>query len=172
MEVPVQEFNWGTFWQAASAIATTAAVFVALWQSIYSNRKKVKIRFRDNVRKGDALDTEPYVELEVVNTGNRKVILSRYGIIFNGNVFAIAFPDESEMISILNPIELEVEECTRIEWKKSEFIKQLQEQCKISNNSKVTLFVQDTTGTMYTYETSKRRIQYINEYNESIQKDK
>lgn len=111
--------------------------------------------------------TESYVELEIVNVGNRKVIISRYGMILEGNTFIIAFPEETEMNNISKPIELEVEECARIEWKKSEFVVQLQERCKISDNSKVTLFVQDTTGMMYTYETPKKRMQYIKEYKEN-----
>ena len=36
-------FDWGMFWQAASAIATTAAVIVALWQTKYVNKKRVSL---------------------------------------------------------------------------------------------------------------------------------
>lgn len=41
MEVQPQEFNGGMFWQAASAIATTAAVIVALWQTKYTNSRNI-----------------------------------------------------------------------------------------------------------------------------------
>ena len=33
-------FDWGMFWQAASAIATAFAAIIALWQTRYQNRKK------------------------------------------------------------------------------------------------------------------------------------
>ena len=78
-------FDWGMFWQAASAIATAFAAIIALWQTRYQNRKKVKITFNESViyAFGGSLelaDKCQYVSLEVVNTGNRKIIISSYGI--------------------------------------------------------------------------------------------
>jgi len=43
-------FDWGMFWQAASAIATTAAVIVALWQTKYVNKKRVKLIYGEQFR--------------------------------------------------------------------------------------------------------------------------
>lgn len=70
-------FDWGMFWQAASAIATAVAAIIALWQTRYQNRKKVKITFNESViyAFGGSLelaDKCQYVSLDVVNTGNRK----------------------------------------------------------------------------------------------------
>ena len=45
-------FDWGMFWQAASAIATTAAVIVALWQTKYVNKKRVKLIYGEQFRSG------------------------------------------------------------------------------------------------------------------------
>ena len=48
--------DWTLFWTAVGAIggtlgaiATTAAVIVALWQTKYSQKKKLKLAFSDNV---------------------------------------------------------------------------------------------------------------------------
>lgn len=37
-------FDWGMFWQAASAIATAFAAIIALWQTRYQNRKRLRLR--------------------------------------------------------------------------------------------------------------------------------
>lgn len=49
MESARTVFDWGMFWQAASAIATAVAAIIALWQTRYQNRKKVKITFNESV---------------------------------------------------------------------------------------------------------------------------
>ena len=163
METKEVCFNWSLFWQAASAIATTAAVVVALWQTRYSNKKRLKIKFRDNVILTNKASKESYVELEISNVGNRKIIINRYGMSFNEGFFVVSFPDETEMINTRRPVVLDIEESKIITWKKEEFIQVLKDQCKTSGNSKITLFVQDTAGNFYTTRTPKKRMQYLNE---------
>lgn len=152
------------FWQAASAIATTAAVIVALWQTKYNNKKKLKIKFRDNVIMANKTSKEAYVELEVSNIGNRRIIINRYGMSLQEGFFVVSFPDEAEMKKTAEPIILDIEESKIIAWKKEDFIQLLKDQCKTSGNSKITLFVQDTAGNLYTTTTPKKRMQYLNEY--------
>ena len=48
--------DWNLFWTAFGAIggtlgavATTAAVIVALWQTKYANKKRLKVEFSDNI---------------------------------------------------------------------------------------------------------------------------
>lgn len=110
METKEVCFNWALFWQAASAIATTAAVVVALWQTRYSNKKRLKIKFRDNVILTNKASKESYVELEISNVGNRKIIINRYGMSFNEGFFVVSFPDETEMINTRRPVVLDIEE--------------------------------------------------------------
>ena len=64
MDVQSQGIDWEMFWQAASAIATTAAVIVALWQTGYQNKKKLKIKFVENMT-------------YLPNTGRGKVVPNR-----------------------------------------------------------------------------------------------
>ena len=35
-------FDWGMFWQAASAIATAFAAIIALWQTRYHRRRYLR----------------------------------------------------------------------------------------------------------------------------------
>ena len=127
------------------------------------NKKRLKIKFRDNVILTNKASKESYVELEISNVGNRKIIINRYGMSFNEGFFVVSFPDETEMINTRRPVVLDIEESKIITWKKEEFIQVLKDQCKTSGNSKITLFVQDTAGNFYTTRTPKKRMQYLNE---------
>lgn len=164
METSTSSFDWALFWQAASAISTSIAVIVALWQTTYNNKKKIKITFRDNVINiTDPLKC-PYVELEIVNVGNRKIVINRYGMIYRGNFWVFAVPDETDMMELSKSIELDVEQYTVLKWKKSDFLTQVNNLCAISVNSRIMLFVQDTTGAIYTCKTSDKRKKYLDEY--------
>ena len=156
-------FDWGMFWQATSAIATMAAVVVALWQTTYNNKKRLQIRVRESVILTGKDSSEPYIEIEIANTGNRKVIITRYGISLNENYFIVAVPNDDNMINTESPVMLDVEEYKIIRWKKSEFIQILRERCTTSNNMRVTIFVQDSSGKMYIKKTPKSRLQYLDE---------
>lgn len=83
--------DWNLFWTAFGAIgatlgatATTAAVIVALWQTKYSQKKKLSFEFTDNFQlynpnTGASLK---FVGLSVTNVGNRKVIIQTWGVAF------------------------------------------------------------------------------------------
>lgn len=146
-------FDWGMFWQAASAIATAFAAIIALWQTRYQNRKKVNITFNESViyAFGGSLelaDKCQYVSLEVVNTGNRKIIISSYGIkLPDGYKWVILQEPTPAGITKL-PAELDIEQCVSFAWKK---------------DKKVPFFVQDTAGTYYIFKSPKTIQQYLDE---------
>lgn len=75
--------DWNLFWSAFGAIggtlgavATTAAVVVALWQTKYSQKKIIKLAFSDNFQlyNPNTGESVKFIGLSVTNTGNRKVI--------------------------------------------------------------------------------------------------
>ena len=79
-----QEF-WTAFaaiGQAVGAIATAAAVIVALWQVRYANKKKLKMKFTDkNVVFSERGDSRYlFVNLSVTNIGNRNVTIRNWGM--------------------------------------------------------------------------------------------
>lgn len=161
-------FDWGMFWQAASAIATAFAAIIALWQTRYQNRKKVKITFNESViyAFGGSLelaDKCQYVSLEVVNTGNRKIIISSYGIkLPDGYKWVILQEPTPAGITKL-PAELDIEQCVSFAWKKDKFIMQLQNLSNYPRDKKVPFFVQDTAGTYYIFKSPKTIQQYLDE---------
>lgn len=175
MESAEAGFDWGMFWQAASAIATTFAVAVALWQTKYQNLKKVKITFNESViyALGHSLGLATnyqYVSLDVVNTGNRKIIISRCGIKLSNDYLWLIFPDQTPIGMVNLPIELDVEQSVSLPWKKENFIKVLRELNEYPQDKKVSFFVQDITGAYYMCKSTKTIQQYLDEANQSASK--
>lgn len=168
MEPVKNAFDWGMFWQAASALATALAAIIALWQTRYQNRKKVKIAFNERViyalghSIGLATNYE-YVSLDVVNTGNRKIIIKSYGIKLDDNQIWVILPEKTPIGSITLPVELDIEQCVSITWTKESFIKVLHDLNKYPVGKRVPFFVQDTTGTYYMCKSSKTIQQYLDE---------
>ena len=81
--------DYNLFWtafsaigQAVGAIATSAAVIVALWQIRYANRKKVKLSFSDKnvVFSGNGNLEFHFVNMTVTNIGNKNIIIRNWGI--------------------------------------------------------------------------------------------
>ncbi|MCI6195220.1 MAG: hypothetical protein MR651_09625 [Faecalibacterium sp.] len=168
MESARTVFDWGMFWQAASAIATAFAAIIALWQTRYQNRKKVKITFNESViyAFGGSLelaDKCQYVSLDVVNTGNRKIIISSYGIKLPDGYKWVILQEPTPAGIIKLPAELDIEQCVSFAWKKDKFIMQLQNLSDYPRNKKIPFFVQDTAGTYYIFKSPKTIQQYLDE---------
>ena len=81
--------DWNLFWSAFGAIggtlgavATTAAVVVALWQTKYSQKKIIKLTFSDNFQlyNPNTGESVKFIGLSVTNIGNRKVIIRTWGV--------------------------------------------------------------------------------------------
>ena len=168
MESARTVFDWGMFWQAASAIATAFAAIIALWQTRYQNRKKVKITFNESViyAFGGSLelaDKCQYVSLDVVNTGNRKIIISSYGIKLPDGYKWVILQEPTPAGVTKLPAELDIEQCVSFAWKKDKFIMQLQNLSDYPRNKKIPFFVQDTAGTYYIFKSPKTIQQYLDE---------
>ena len=80
--------DWTLFWTAFGAIggtvgafATAAAVIVALWQTKYNQKKKLKLSFSEDItivpENGNVFYR--YIGVSVTNIGNRDVIISNWG---------------------------------------------------------------------------------------------
>lgn len=72
-------------------VATFSAVVVALWQTKYANKKKLKCQFiKDNtVVNPSTGDKKLYVGMSISNIGNKKVILTNWGLKLTGNNFLL-----------------------------------------------------------------------------------
>lgn len=126
--------DWNLFWTAFGAIggvigafATTAAVVVALWQTKYSQKKKIKLTFSDNHMLYNQNNGQKikFVGIRVSNTGNRKIIVSVWGLHMKKNDALVVVPPEVSGLEKLAyaklPIALELEESVDLLWQMDRF---------------------------------------------------
>ena len=172
MAVEQQEFNWEMFWQAASAIATTAAVIVALWQTRYQNKKKLKVEFVENmtyILNGGRgiVKKNSYFVVNIVNVGNRKVYIEHFGFLGkdkNGLHERVIQPAEPFGKPIEFPYELDIEQNLSCPLEKLDFLIKLKEGNLLEEDKKLIFFAKDSTGEFYTCQTPKTLRQYLEEY--------
>lgn len=64
-----------------------STVIVALWQTKYANKKKIKYYILENntIVNPDIYTSRKYIGLSITNTGNKKVILSSWGKMVSRN---------------------------------------------------------------------------------------
>lgn len=157
---------WSLVIGAIGIIATFSAVIVALWQTKFANKKKLKLRFVEgnatfNPRTNEHKD---YVSISITNIGNRKVIVSSWGIkISKTERFLILteFFDDyfDQAVSVKTPCTLDTEENVCFFYIKEKFVSVLDEQIKngkINKNKRITFYVFDSTGKEYTVKSNKK----------------
>ena len=161
-------FDWEMFWQAASAIATTAAVIVALWQTKYVNKKRVKLiygeQFRYSRKIQENRETYHYTTIDIVNTGNRKVVVQQLGVeLPDGLRYNLNEDIEFERQLCCFPIELEPEQFIKCLWLNDDFRDLLVTRHLHENNKRITFYIQDSTGIYYRRKTSKTPKRFLKE---------
>lgn len=172
--------DWTLFWTAFGAIggtlgalATSIAVIVALWQTKYSQKKKIKVSFTDLITVTSTLPSDnfrkEYVGLEVTNIGNRDIIIQSWGFVLQpkSNGKALILPDRTiygELTQIKLPKRLAIEESITLVCAKKLFQKDLIENCsdrKLSPQEKLQFYVCDSTGKCYYAKTQKKIESYL-----------
>ena len=98
-------------------VATFSAVAVALWQTKYASRKKLKCKFIDKniVLNPISGEKKSYVAMSISNIGNKKVIISNWGIQLKRSFILILTSGFEEsmfdkMVTVKTPCILEPEE--------------------------------------------------------------
>ena len=117
-------YNNPVFWTAASSIATFLAVCVALWQTKYTNRKRLKLKFNIIVVQNEAnseLITD-LVSCTVINNGNRKVILKSYFISMTKELHVIIWTYKCKITPVTLPQTLYPEDSIDLTIDKDDFI--------------------------------------------------
>lgn len=167
--------DWDMFWTAfgaiggaVGAIATAAAVIVALWQTKYSQQKKVKLRFCDNISIWAEQKGQKYVGLTVVNIGNRDIIIQDWGIKANGVRF-IVIPHTMKnptvaRLTVELPHNLKIEESVDLVYSYALFKKQIAEMVtekQLKPSRRIRLYFRDSTGKEYTVKSTQKAKDYV-----------
>ena len=94
---------FGAIGGTVGALATTVAVIVALWQTKFNYKKKLKLSFSDSItivpESGNIF--YKYVGLTVTNIGNRDVVINNWGFYLNDDSLMIIVSDTSPIGRII-----------------------------------------------------------------------
>ena len=166
---------WSLIIGAVGALATFSAVVVALWQTKYANRKRLKCCFIENntVCSANFNQLKSYVGMDITNIGNKKVIVNSWGI-KTQNKFLLILTDIEKMdnsddfdkaLSIKTPYSLDVEQNVTFFYARDLFCKRIQELIEsgeIQNDKPVQFIVRDSTGKRYKVKSKKIAQTYLN----------
>lgn len=161
--------DWNLFWTAFGAIggtlgavATTAAVVVALWQTKYSQKKIIKLGFSDNFQlyNPNTGESVKFIGISVTNTGNRKVIIRTWGVhLKEGSAIVMPPVDANgieKMVYTKLPQTLDLEESIDLQWQKDKFQLFLKaNEDNIEKSKPLVFYVNDSIGKQYTVKTKK-----------------
>lgn len=177
------ELFWAAFaaiGQAVGAIATAAAVIITLWQIRHANKKKLKMRFTDqNMVFSERSDSKYfYINLSVINIGNRNVIIKNWGMRVPEKSKYLFVPDMANpMIRLLQkplPCTLEPENSVDLVFDLKLFLNNLRgdiEQGTFLMNDKITFFVIDSTGKEYRLKIEKSIKQLLEDNEKNVDVD-
>ena len=153
---------WSLIISAIGAIATFSAVIVALWQTKYANKKKIKLIYSESVAMVQNLITGEvespsykYVQISITNIGNRKIIIKNWFIYFSKE-FALQIVDKNGKTM---PLTLDIEENSILRTTfigiKQALIKNKKEIEKYKNDN-LMFSIFDSTGKKYLIKSNKK----------------
>lgn len=162
---------FGAIGATAGAIATFAAVVVALWQTKLSYKKKLKLSFTDDIAVVPDQGSTVYrfIGVAATNIGNRDVVIQSWGFICHNKSKYIIVPDISPIGRILQtklPKKLQIEEGISLYYDKKLFHRLLEENVKtgaLKRNKKIRFYVTDSTSKTYYTLTPKTVNEFLND---------
>ena len=158
------KMDWNIFsaiFQAFGAIATFFAVLVALWQTKYANRKRLKLDFTE-VSQIIGMGSKPIAlaSLTVSNVGNRAVTVQNWGFVINRKEKGIVLQDQNDvvlrMVDTPLPKKIEPEETINLAIKADKLLLNLEKNVENGNfrlKQKIRVFCIDSIGKKYTVKT-------------------
>lgn len=154
-------------WSAVGAIATSAAVIVALYQARLYNKKCLKVKADDSWMTVDELGakTGPYLRLGLVNTGNRRIIITQWGLKVQKNSYFIFRSMPYTEIPFTLPTTLYPEEAVDLFMNMRTVEGALATSIankKMTMNRKAKIYACDSTGKMYYATMPKPAGVYVN----------
>ncbi len=168
--------DWNIFWTAfgaiggtLGAIATSTAVIVALWQTKVTYKKALKLSFSDSIVlvAENGVTFPRYVGLNVVNTGNRDIIIQNWGFKLKNDKRIIIVNDSTPLGKAIQPSlphRLGIEESIDLYYQQKLFYQVLEENCNkqlLDVNKKLEWYVVDSTGKQYSVLSNKTINEYI-----------
>lgn len=174
--------DWSVFWTAIGAIGSTVgsfvtaiAIIVALWQTKYPYKKRLKLAFSDctTIAIETSMDFPKLVSLDISNVGNRDIYIQEWGYILRkknrvqilSQVSAEKFPAliRKKLFPAL-PIYIPVEQTEALYFEQKLFLNSVLEcvdEKTLHKSQKIKIYVIDSSGKQYVVKTKKTVAQLL-----------
>ncbi len=163
-----QSFDWGNFWVAISAIATTGACIISLWQTKQSNLKKIKLNFCDKVEAITPNDQMgKFISINICNIGNRRIIIKELSIQLEDGSKLILLVNRTTLIPVNLPQALDIEDSIELFFEYDLFLSSIKDafdKKQINESSKIKFGVRDSSDNYVYIETKKQVQEYLKEF--------
>ena len=154
-------------WQALSAIATFLAVLVALYQTRIANKKKLKIKFIDNVKIISSLakNIDELIDFTIINTVNKNITIRQILLYHTKEDSTLLLTDLCKYnLNNKLPKKIKPENSIDIYFERRMFLnlikKMLEEDPKLKNK-KLKFIIKDSVERQYTTKTKKTYNDYL-----------
>lgn len=159
--------KWSIVISLLGAFATFLAVVVALWQTKYTNKKKVKLESTEVISFLQDLEVRELgefnfrlLQINVVNIGNRKVVMNKWGLYFSKNLILQIVNIKDKSL----PFELDIEQSKLLNLPMLIIRSALKENNEIISKylkRKMRIIIWDTAGKKHILKTKRKICDYI-----------
>ena len=127
-------------------------------QLIYGEQFRYSRKIQEN------RETYHYTTIDIVNTGNRKIVVQQLGVeLPDGFRYNLNEDIEFDRPLCCFPIELEPEQFIKCLWLNDDFRDLLVTRHLHENNKRITFYIQDSAGIYYKRKTTKTPKQFLEE---------
>ena len=175
----ISDFTLKINWEAVSAVgscfaalATFFACCIALWQTKYSNMKKLKLVFSDNTVALSNTFERYYISVDVRNIGNRDIQIQELALYVKRKKRYVLMLNKTTLLNTDLPFMLPVECAKTLYFDRHLFFQNVALALKnkeINGWNKLKLGIKDSSGRIYYVKSPKRVSYYISLYKDDFQ---
>ena len=143
---------FGAIGGTVGALATAVAVIVALWQTKYSQKKKLKLSFSSGIAAMIGNKDYLFVGISIANIGNRDVVIKNWGWCLDNKELMLVYPVLDfplNQMQVQLPYKLSIEEQITLYMPKDKFLLNVSENIQkktLKANKPIKFWVLDSTG--------------------------
>ena len=143
---------FGAIGGTVGALATAVAVIVALWQTKYSQKKKLKLSFYSGIAVMIENKEYLFVGISIANVGNRDVVIQNWGWCLDNKELMLVHPILDfplNQMQVQLPYKLSIEEQITLYLPKDNFLMNISENIQkktLKANKPIKFWVLDSTG--------------------------
>lgn len=167
---------FGAIGTTIGSIATALAVVVALWQTKFSNKKRLKLKFNEPItlmQSSTGQKVGEYIGVSITNIGNREIIIADWSILYSNKKDKRRIKimtDLQGLLKVTLPHHLPIEQNLDLSYERQHFIKlvsELVEKKEANPKRKIKFQIMDTTGKKYFTYSKYSALVYAEEYTEN-----